>query len=126
MRLDLKTIAARMRTAETEQLMDRVTVFREEMEPAAVDLIEGELARRGVTDEQLVHHLRVRIERAVLRDDGTVVRCNFCERPAVVQARGWFRIFRFVPLYPRLFSYCVVHERKPKTPLGIPTEDAYE
>lgn len=113
MRLDLKTIAARMRKAETEQLMDRVTVFREEMEPAAVDLIEGELSRRGVTEQQLSDHTQQREEYLIRRPDGSVVRCNFCERPAVVQARGWYRILRFVPLYPRLFSCCGVHERKP-------------
>lgn len=116
MRLDLKTIAARMRSAETEQLMDRVTVFRDEMEPAAVDLIEGELARRGVTDEELTDHSVSRSERLIRRPDGSVVRCSFCERPAVVQARGWFRILRFVPVYPRLFSYCGVHERKSAAP----------
>ncbi len=117
MRLDLKTIAARMRSAETETLLDRVTVFRGDMEPAAVDLIEGELARRGVTDEQLADHFQERLERIILRDDGTAVRCNFCERPAVVQARGWFRLFRYLPVYPRLFSYCGVHE-----PRGMATD----
>lgn len=113
MRLDLKTIAARMRAAETELLMDRVTVFRDEMEPAAVDLIEGELARRGVTDQQLTEHFQFRQENLLIRPDGSVVRCNFCERPAVVQAQGWYRVLRFVPVYPRLFAYCVVHEPKP-------------
>jgi hypothetical protein len=111
MRLDLKTIAKRMREAETEELLDRVTVFRDEMEPAAVDLIEGELARRGVTDGEKADHEHRRRERLVLRADGTAVRCSFCRRPAVVQARGWFRVLRFLPLYPKLFAYCELHEK---------------
>lgn len=111
MRLDLKTIAKRMREADTEELLDRVTVFRGEMEPAAVDLMEGELARRGVTDGDRDDHERHRRERLVLRTDGTAVRCSFCRRPAVLEARGWFRLLRVLPLYPKLFAYCEVHEK---------------
>jgi hypothetical protein len=113
MRLDLKTIAERMRKADTEELLDRVTVFRDEMEPAAVDLIEGELARRGLTEVDALEHDLRRRERIIMRNDGSVVRCSFCERPAVHQKRGWLKILRVIPIVPRVFARCEVHEQHP-------------
>ena len=49
MGFDLRRVAEYIRRADTEELLDRVTVYREGMEPAALDLMEGELDRRGVT-----------------------------------------------------------------------------
>ena len=46
MELDLNKVARYIRRAETEELLDRVTVYRDGMEPAAVDLMENELALR--------------------------------------------------------------------------------
>lgn len=110
MRLDLRRIAEFIRKAETEELLDRVTVYREGMEPAALDLMEGELDRRGVTRDQIAEHDAERRATAIMLPDGTAVRCSFCNRPAVVQARGWHRVFGVMPVFPRLFSYCPVHD----------------
>jgi hypothetical protein len=107
--LDLRKIAAYIRRADTEELLDRVTVYRNGMEPAAVDLMENELARRHVTPEEIAEHDRLRRETAIMLDDGTALRCSFCERPAVLRAWAWHRLWGYVPVFPCFFSYCEVH-----------------
>lgn len=115
MKLDLRRVAEFIRRADTEELLDRVTVYRAGMEPAALDLMEGELDRRGVTREQIAEHDVARRETAIMLPDGTALRCSFCNRPAVVSGRGWHKLFGLVPLFPRLFVYCEVHRgRKPR------------
>lgn len=115
MRLDLKRVAEFIRRAETEELLDRVTVYREGMEPAALDLMEGELDRRGYSREDIAEHDEKRRLTAIILPDGTALRCSFCVRPAVVQARGWHKLFGRVPIFPKLFAYCDSHDRR-KTP----------
>ena len=127
MQFDLKRVAEYIRGADTEELLDRVTVYREGMEPAALDLMEGELDRRGVTREDMANHDAKQREAALMLPDGTAVRCSFCDRPAVRQARGWHRlrlrlplIGRLIgrgsgplglalPIFPRVFAYCAFH-----------------
>jgi hypothetical protein len=109
MQLDLKTVAAFVRTADTEDLLDRVTVYRDGMEPAAVDLMENELWRRGLTLDEVADHETERRERMVIRADGSPVRCSFCDRPAITKRWGWFKLWRRVPIFPRLFPRCGVH-----------------
>jgi hypothetical protein len=58
------------------------------MEPAALDLMEMELDRRGVTRDDIADHDRTRRETAILLPDGTALRCSFCNRPAVVHGGG--------------------------------------
>jgi hypothetical protein len=109
MELNLKHVAQYIRSAATEELLDRVTVYREGMEPAALDLMEGELDRRGVSREQIAAHNARRRESAILLPDGTAMRCSFCDRPAVVQKRRWHRLFGMVPVFPKVFAYCEFH-----------------
>ena len=109
MELSLKAVAAFMRTADTEDLLDRVTVYREGMEPAAVDLIEGELSRRGWPPERIAEHDRERRAAVVFRDDGTAYKCSFCDRPAVSRRVGWQRLWRRIPVFPRLLARCEKH-----------------
>lgn len=90
MSLDLKPVADFIRRAQTEDLLDRVTVFRESMEPAAVDLMENELWRRGITPEQVAEHADWRGE-VLRRADGSAVRCASCYRPAVSRHWGWHK-----------------------------------
>ncbi len=132
MEFDLKRVAEYIRGADTEDLLDRVTVYREGMEPAALDLMEGELDRRGVTREDMAEHDAKQRAAAVMLPDGTAVRCSFCDRPAVKQARGWHRLrMRIpfatllirrgelplgfsIPIFPCLFAYCAFHCAPPK------------
>ena len=56
MRLDLDKVRANARAASDEDLLDRVTVYREGMEPQAVPIFEAELRDRGVGPEQIEGH----------------------------------------------------------------------
>jgi hypothetical protein len=116
MEFDLKPVAEFIRQADTEDLLDRVTVFRESMEPAAVDLMENELWRRGVTPDEVAEHAAERGD-VVRRADGTVVRCThrdrsrgfYCDRPAVGVHWHWFRLWGKVPVVPWPLPRCGVH-----------------
>ena len=108
---DLKTVAAFIRSADTEDLLDRVTVYRDEMEPAAVDLMENELWQRGLTREDVDAHAEARAE-VIRRSDGTIRRCELCDRPAVSYRWGWHKLYGKVPLFPKFLSRCEVHGGK--------------
>lgn len=45
---DADRVRANARQAPTEDLLERVTVYRSGMEPEAVEIIEAELRRRGI------------------------------------------------------------------------------
>lgn len=121
--LDLRRVAEYIRKAETEELLDRVTVYREGMEPAALDLMEGELDRRGVTRAEIAEHGETRWETAIRLPDGTALRCAFCNRPAIGRARGWHRLFGVVPIFPRVFACCAIHDpNKPKDDANPPPD----
>lgn len=120
MRFDLRRVAEYIRRADTEELLDRVTVYREGMEPAALDLMEGELDRRGVTRAQIADHGAERWATAIRLPDGTAMRCSFCNRPAVAKARGWYRLFKRIPVFPRVFARCAIHG--PKSDKSGPSE----
>jgi hypothetical protein len=110
-------VADNIRRADTEDLLDRATVYSKGMEPAALDLIRDELDRRGVSADDILDHWERRRAVVIVLDDGTVLRCSFCDRPAVVRVRGWFRLAGLLPLFPRLFAYCDRHRpRKPDEP----------
>lgn len=109
MDLDLRVIVENIRKLDTEELLDRVTVFRGGMEPAAIDLIYAELSNRGVHQDQIDLHEDQRKAEVIFEADGTAIVCSFCDRPATVQARGWHKLWGKVPLFPRLFSYCSEH-----------------
>lgn len=109
MKLDLKRVAEFIRKADDEYLLDRVTIYRSGMEPAALDLMEGELDRRGYTRADIAEHGAMREESAILRPDGTALKCSFCDRPAVQKAWGWHRLFGRVPVLPWKFAYCSEH-----------------
>ncbi len=113
MQFDLKRVAEYIRRADTEELLDRVTVYREGMEPAALDLMEGELDRRGVSRADIAEHDAKRRASAIMLSDGTALRCSCCSRPAVKHARRWYRAFGLLPVFPKVFAYCELHAPKP-------------
>jgi hypothetical protein len=114
MQLDLERVKANVRKADTEDLLDRVTVYREEMEPEALAIITEELRARGVTEDDMRRHERQRHEAGVWREGGLVARCSFCHRPAVERRWGWHHLWGIVPLFPRRFHYCAVHRPRDK------------
>ena len=97
------------RTATTEELLDRATVFRPDHDPEALDLFERELRRRGVGFDEMERHGGKRAEAAIVRSDGTIARCEFCERPAEVTAWKWQRLWGKVPIFPRPMALCEHH-----------------
>ncbi|MBP3955763.1 hypothetical protein J8F10_10760 [Gemmata sp. G18] len=110
MRFPLREIAQYIRSAPTEELLDRVTVYREGMEPAALDLMEGELDRRRVTRAQIADYDAKQRATAIMLPDGTAQRCERCDRPAVYQRRGWHRTYGWLPVFRRTFYFCSFHQ----------------
>jgi len=110
MEFDLERVRANVQNATTEDLLDRATVYRLGLEPAALPLILEELRTRGVTPEAVVAHEGGRGD--VLYDtSGTAQKCHFCYKPAVVREWGWHRMFGQLPLFPRIFYLCGDHRR---------------
>jgi hypothetical protein len=109
MRFDPEKVRQNIRAATTEDLLDRYTFDQAGMEPEALDLIEEELRRRGVTEEQMTAHVE-RIGRDAIRlPDGTAAQCSLCRRPAVAEGWGWHRLWGLVPLFPRRYFWCAEH-----------------
>jgi hypothetical protein len=107
---DAQKVLVNARQADTEDLLDRVTVYRAGMEPEAVEIIETELRRRDVGPEQIEAHAAQRRRDCLpLLPDGTAIKCSYCYRPAVVQGRGWHRVKGVLPVFPRWFAYCDRH-----------------
>lgn len=113
---DPDRVRANVRKADTEDLLDRVTVYRAGMEPDALYAIEEELRRRGVTAAEIDAHARRREEEGVCEAGGAPARCSFCARPAVVRRWGWHWLWGVLPLFPRPFWYCAAHRPAPDGP----------
>lgn len=109
MRLNFDKLQRNIREASTEDLLNRITFYKAGMEPEAVLLIEVELRRRGVGDEEIASWAPKPEEPYIWLDDGTVARCSFCTRPAIRTGWNWHRLFGWLPLFPRIFRYCREH-----------------
>jgi hypothetical protein len=110
--MDLPRLRDEAGRTSTENLLDRVTVYRAEMESPAVAIIESELRARGVSSAEVEAHAAMREKDGLLRrPDGSLVRCNYCPRPATAHRWGWYRLWGwFLPLLPRYFHLCKEHE----------------
>lgn len=107
-RLNLDRVRENVREAETEDLLDRITVYRTGMENEALEIIDAELRRRDVTDETIRRHAQRHAD--VIRDEaGLAQKCSFCRRPALASSWGWQRLFGAIPLFPRYLYYCDRH-----------------
>ncbi len=112
MEWDPQTVLLNIRKADTDDLIDRVTVYRAGMEPEAIALIEDELHRRGVKEGEIDAYLqKCRLE-CLFQPDGIAKMCSFCRKPAVRQAWGWHRLLGKVPVLPRYLRYCKEHGAK--------------
>ena len=109
MQYDQKRVRENVGKADTEDLLDRVTVYRAGMEPDALYIIEEELRRRGVTAADIDDHARRREEAGDGDPDRPAARCSFCARPAVERRWGWHKLWGLLPIFPRRFHYCAVH-----------------
>jgi hypothetical protein len=95
--------------AETVDLLDRITAFRQGMEPDAVVLIEEELIERGVTAEDVQAHWEHVRQEVIYLSDGVAARCSRCHRAAVERRWGWHLYDGWLPIFPRVFYYCAGH-----------------
>lgn len=109
-------VLANARHSTTDDLLDRVTVLRDGMELEALEVLEAELARRGIGPEEIHRHGRELKHRVVKREDGLVARCSFCPRAAVESRVGWQRLWGLVPLFQRTLYYCDEHWAKKSEP----------
>lgn len=98
-----------VRSAATEELLDRATIFRGDHDPDAIIRFEQELRRRRVVQSEIDAHEQMRTESAIARGDGSIQRCEFCERPAELTAWKWHRLWGKVPLFPRPMALCGHH-----------------
>jgi hypothetical protein len=113
MKFEPQQVLLNARKATTEDLLDRVTVYRDGMEPDALPILEGELRSRGVTAEQIEAHQQQR-QNVVRFPDGIAAKCSQrdCYRPAIVRRWGWHRLWFGLPVFPRLFYDCEEHQPK--------------
>jgi hypothetical protein len=110
MDFSVERVRDNVRSASTEDLLDRVTVYREALEPEALPVILEELRERGINPEAIVEHEKTRGE--VLVDArGIAHKCSECDRPAVVHEWGWHQLFGKLPVFPRMFWRCEVHRQ---------------
>jgi hypothetical protein len=104
-RFDAQKVLLNARQATTDDLLDRVTAYRDGMEPEAVEILEAELRRRGVGREQIERHA-AEVGRP---PHGAAAMCSYCRRPAVAAGWAWHRLWSRLPLFPRRVRYCAEH-----------------
>lgn len=110
MNVNPERVLANIRQASTDDLLDRVTVYREGMELEALDAIEQELRTRGVDRDVIAQHERRPREETRYDSQGIALMCHSCRRPAVVEMWGWHRLWGRLPLFPRRFAWCAEHK----------------
>lgn len=107
---DPTRLRANVREATTEDLLDRVTVYRAGMEEDAIPIIERELWQRGLNEAEVEAYEKRRRQETIPLPDGTVVGCSYCHRPALSRGWSWHRLWGRIPLFPRVFAWCAEHE----------------
>jgi hypothetical protein len=112
MQVNAERIRANIRAADTEDLLDRATVYREGMEAEALELIERELHQRGIDSAAIAEHERKRRDTVLFDCEGVALKCQRCPRPAEVETWGWHRLWGLLPLFRRRFAWCAKHAPK--------------
>ena len=109
MQFNIDKLRANVRSAATEDLLDRATVWRDGMVPEALDAIEAELRRRGVRPDEIERHAERRAGAVMAGRDGVAAVCYRCARPAVERRWVWGRLWKVLPLFPRRAYVCAEH-----------------
>jgi hypothetical protein len=113
MQFDRQRVQANVKAASTEDLLDRVTIFREGMEADALPIIEDELRARGIGNDVIRFHEEQRRRAGTLDSGGFAAKCSLCSRPAVVRVRHWHLLWQLVPIFPRSNYFCEEHRPDP-------------
>jgi hypothetical protein len=106
---DPNRVRENARRATTPDLLDRVTVYREGLEPEALAIIESELRERGLGPMEIQAHRAASKSDPMLDARGVPRSCSFCGAPAVSASWGWHKLWGKLPLFPRRFRYCKEH-----------------
>lgn len=112
MHFDADRVRENAKRADTPDLLDRVTVYRAEIDERAYPIIIQELRTRGITATDVMTHEESRGEH-LKHPAGYVQKCSLCPQPAMTTARGWFRLFGLVPFIPRTVYLCQTHAPQP-------------
>jgi hypothetical protein len=104
-----KPCLANVRDAETADLLDRATAYREGLEPEAAEMIDAELRRRGVTQGGIDARAEECRRECLFDADGIAFTCSKCRRPAVGETAGWHRLWRILPLFRTRVLFCKEH-----------------
>jgi hypothetical protein len=107
--LDLERVRTNVLSAEVEDLLDRATVYRNGMEPDALELIDAELRARGIDATAVADH-RERRAATLYEANGLAVKCVRCFRPAVARRWGWHCLWGVLPVFPRRLAFCAEHQ----------------
>ena len=111
MEFDPEKCLVAVQQAETDDLLDRVTAYRQGMEPAAVSVIEQELRQRGITAVAIADHAEECRRTCLFDATGIALKCSRCRRPALAQTWGWHRLWGILPVFPRPLRLCAVHQK---------------
>jgi hypothetical protein len=109
---DLDRVRTEVHEAATEDLLDRITVFRRGLEPEAVELIEDELWSRGISDAEVRAHAEQLRSEVLWEEPGRAASCSYCGRPAVSRERRWHRLWGLLPVFPRWVNCCRLHSAR--------------
>ena len=92
------------------ELLDRVTVLRDQMDEEAIELLHAELAGRGIGPDEIGAHQREMRMKSIQHVDGMPAVCGQCGRAAVTTRMEWHRLWGIIPLFRRRRYWC----EKPK------------
>jgi hypothetical protein len=106
---DAEKVAENARKSPTEDLLDRVTIYRGNLEPEAIPILEQELERRGVSAAEVAAHRERQQGEHVTTVSGYVLSCSLCRRPAVAERWGWHWLWGVLPVFPRRMRLCQEH-----------------
>ena len=98
---DPESMRRNIQEAATDDLLDRATAYRADMDAEAIELIEQELHKRGVTAAQIAEHREAVERECVLDANGSAKMCMVCRKPAVREVWGWHKIMNTIPIFAR-------------------------
>jgi hypothetical protein len=100
---------SRIRAMSSPELLDRVTVLRDQMDVEAIELLHAELAGRGIGPDEIGAHLREMRFKTIQHPDGMPAVCHQCGRAAVSGRIEWHRMWGLIPLFRRKRYWCEEH-----------------
>lgn len=100
---------SRIRAMTSLELLDRVTVLRDQMDGEALELLHAELAGRGIGPDEIGAHLRDMRFKSITHADGMPAVCHRCGRAATVSHKEWHKLWGLIPLFSRQRYWCEEH-----------------